>query len=214
MAFQLAGSPSNTVVEVDPIFKALRQTIRPEDSRCVYSLAGQTGDMTGVAAGGGIFSIRNIGTNLLIIKNLSIAVNVKTGFTTPQPLVYSVFRASNFTASDGGGTSIYFLGHNKHRISLPSWATAPDIRVAGTGSLSGGTRTLDTNPLAATTFFGVGAGQFAAYQAQPLLQHDPGDYPVVLGQNEGLSIANAVLMGAGGIVNAIIQLEYSENIIY
>jgi hypothetical protein len=43
-----------------------------------------------------------------------------------------------------------------------------------------------------------------------LLSHEAGDYPVILAQNEGLVITNGVAMGAAGVINLHVNVEFAE----
>lgn len=172
-----------------------------------------SGNMTGIIANAPVFSLRNTGTNIMLIHRLNMAINVTTGFTTQQVLGYAAYRASNFTTSDSGGVTSFVAGANKHRVSMPSWSSAPDIRAAGANALTSGTRALDTNPIGITLFTGIG-GSINAYPNQPLFSSDPGDYPFVLRQNEGIVVSNLYAMGAAGVVTASFNLEYSEHSSY
>ena len=44
----------------------------------------------------------------------------------------------------------------------------------------------------------------------PLFSHDPGDYPLILAQNEGFIITNGIAMGAAGVINLIDHIEFAE----
>ena len=47
-------------------------------------------------------------------------------------------------------------------------------------------------------------------QPQPLLEQDSGDYPLILAQNEGFIITNGIAMGAAGVINLHVNVEFAE----
>jgi hypothetical protein len=80
--------------------------------------------------------------------------------------------------------------------------------IANTGANSAGTRTLDTQAMSfvqgASTAIGV------SLSPTPLFQHQPGDYPLILANNEGFIINNVTTMGATGVINLIVNVEWME----
>jgi len=164
--------------------------------------------MTVVAAGGPVFALRNIGSNLLTVKRVSVGFVTTTAFTTAQALAYQLFFARGFTASDTGGTAIAITANqNKNRTSLAT-PTSLDCRIGSTGAITAGTRTLDTVAL------GIAGGSSTAVgTSMPptnLFSHDAGDYPIVLAQNEGLVITNNIVMGVAGVINLHVNVEFAE----
>ena len=86
--------------------------------------------------------------------------------------------------------------------------SAPDIRIASTAALTAGTRTLETVALASAA--GTTSGVGTSMPITPLFSHDPGDYPLILAQNEGFIITNGIAMGAAGVINLIVNIEFAE----
>ena len=211
MAIQVQGN-GGTTVEADATFRAMRASLRPEECINWNAIGATSGAMTGVAANGPVFSFRNTGTNLILIHRLQVGFVTTTAFTTAQALSYAVFRATGFTVSDSGGTALYTAGQNKYRTSFTNISSAPDIRIGSTGAVTAGTRTLDTVSL------GIAGGSSTAVgtslQPTGLITHDAGDYPVVLAQNEGIVMTNLIAMGAAGVINLHVNIEYSENTSY
>jgi hypothetical protein len=84
-----------------------------------------------------------------------------------------------------------------------------DIRIASTGALTAGTRTLDTDPLAAITV-GIGATANVIYipPTTDLFVAYPGDHPLVCAQNEGFIIQATV--PATGTWCFGVQVEWDE----
>lgn len=211
MPFQPQGF-SGVVPEVDTTFRASRVTIRPVEMLGYYSIAGASGALTGVAANGPVFAFRNTGANLLLVRRISIGFVTTTAFTTAQGLSYSLIKATGFTASDTGGTSIFTAGQNKHRTSFANIVSAPDIRISSTAALTAGTRTLETNSMGivggSSTAVGTGMGR------TDVLEQDTGDYPLILAQNEGFVLTNLIAMGAAGVIQLQVNLEFAEATAY
>ena len=207
MPFQIQGN-GGVVPEVDTTFRTLRVSLRPTELIGYYSVSGSSGALTGVAAAGPVWAFRNTGSNLLIVRRLSIGFVTTTAFTTAQGLQYELFRATGFTVSDSGGTALYTAGQNKHRTSFANVTSAPDIRIASTAALTAGTRTLDTAGM------GIAGGSSTAVGTSmpitDILEQDAGDYPFVLAQNEGFIIANGIAMGAAGVIRLQVSCEYAE----
>lgn len=207
MAVQNQGF-SGTVQEVDNTFRAGRITIRPPEVINWNSIAGTSGLLTGVAAAGPVFSFRNTGANLIMVRRVSLGFYTTTAFTAAQGLAYQLRKANSFTASDTGGTALYTAGQNKHRNSMTNISSAPDVRISTTGALSAGTRTLESQPLAAVCGSSTAVG--TGLPTVNLFSHDPGDYPLILAQNEGFIIANGFAMGAAGVINLQVGVEFAE----
>jgi hypothetical protein len=210
MAIIQSGSAAATPMLVDPAFGAARVAERPMDSLAWHSVGAPTGLITGIAAGGPIFSLRNISANLILVRRVGIGFLTTTAFTTAQAMSFGLQFARNFTASDTAGTAIALTGNNAtHRTSLAT-PTSLDARIATTGALTAGTRTLDANLLSVQAGFSAAAGVSLPPALDNLLSHDTGDYPLVLAQNEGLLIVNLTAMGATGVGNGFVNLEFAE----
>ena len=211
MAIQVQGN-GGTTQEVDATFRAARVSIRPAEVIGYYSVSGASGALTGVAAAGAVFSFRNTGSNLILVRRLSIGFVTTTAFTTAQGLDYQMLRANSFTASDSGGTALFTAGQNKHRNSFTNITSAPDIRISSTGALTAGTRTLETAGMGIAGGSSTGVG--TSMPTADLLRYDSGDYPFVLAQNEGFVITNGIAMGAAGVIRLQVAVEYAETAAY
>lgn len=207
MAIQLAGE-TGTVQEVDATFKAARVTLRPGQFIGYYSVSGASGLLTGVAAAGPVWSIRNTGANLILVRRVSIGFVTTTAFTAAQGLEYQMFRANSFTASDTGGTALFTAGANKHRTSFTNITSAPDIRISSTGALTAGTRALETVGMGIVGGSSTGVG--TSMPRIDILEQDAGDHPFVLAQNEGFVITNGIAMGAAGVIRLQVSIECVE----
>lgn len=209
-------SLTGTAAEVDNAFKAARATLRPMESLAWLEVAARSGALAGAAANSAVFSLRNMSANPLIVRRLGIGWTSTTGFTVAQELAWGLMFARAFTVSDTAGTAISLAGNNcKVRTSLGA-LTSVDCRISAAVALTAGTKTLDTNHLgivgayaAATT-----AGNLLPPSNNNLQQHDPGDYPLVLAQNEGINVMNLVAMGAAGVGTLTVTLEVAEALLY
>lgn len=211
MAVQIQGA-GGAVGEVDATRQALRVSLRPAECIGYYSVAGPSGALTAVAANGPVFSFRNTGANLILVRNIRVGFITTTAFTAAQGLVYSLVKANSFTASDTGGTALYVAGSNKHRNSFTNIASAPDIRISTTAALTAGTRTLETVSMSIAGGSSTGVG--TSMPITDLLENDAGDHPLVLAQNEGFIVTNLVAMGAAGVIQLHVGIEFMEATAY
>ena len=212
MSVKLVDTAGTNELKIDASHNAGRASIRPDEALTWISVGAASGALTGVAAAGPVFSFRNIGSNVLVVRRMTVGFITTTAFTTAQGLGYSLSFARSFSASDSGGTPIAITGsQNKMRTSLPT-PTNLDCRISSTAALTAGTRTLDTVSLGV-----VGGTSDAVGTSMPvtaLVQHDAGDYPIVLANNEGLVITNNIAMGAAGVVNLYVNIEFAEATTY
>jgi hypothetical protein len=189
---------------------AMRVADYPMDCLSYVSVGAQTGAITGLAANSAIFSLRNLSANPIAVRSLGIGFALTTAFTTAQLLSFGLVFARSMTTSDTGGTAIAFASNNgKVRTSLGT-LTSVDARVAAAAALTAGTKVLDANTLGQTGGWAAGAGTIITPVRNNLFQHDPGDYPIILAQNEGINVMNLTLMGAAGVGVAFVNLEVAE----
>jgi hypothetical protein len=205
---------SGAVCEVDPAHKSQRATLRPVEALGVYSFGAASGALTGVAAGGALFSLRNLSANLLLVRRIGIGLVVTTAFTTAQQLQFGLAVARSFTASDTGGTAIALTGSNaKVRTSLAT-PTSVDARIGTTAALTAGTKTLDANRLGFQAMWAGVIGATMAPNFENLYLQTAVGYPLVLATNEGLNIINEVAMGAAGVLSLVVNIEFAEAAAY
>jgi hypothetical protein len=212
---QTAAASSGSAV-VDPTMQAIRFSERPPEILGAYQYAITSGLLTVVAAGGTVFSFRfnpATTTNLCMIRRVEIGFATTTAFTTAQSLQYSMQIARAFTAVDSGGTSGAFTQANtgKMRTSMPTSQmslTGSNIQIATTGAITAGTRTLDTQPMAFMNGASTAVGTVIPLTA--IYQHQSGDYPLILGYQEGFIINNVQTMGAAGVGNLTVNVEWME----
>jgi hypothetical protein len=210
MAIQLLGQDGSSVQSIDPLFLASRVSLRPMQCTAWNSIAASTGLLTAVAAGGALFSLRNLSSNLIVVSRVGIGFVCTTAFTAAQRMEFQLQVARAFTASDTGGTTLALTANNgKHRTSLAT-PSSLDCRIATTAALTAGTKVLDTTALGITGFWVPGVGTSLQVAPDNLFSHSAGDYPLVLGLNEGLNVVSNVLMGAAGVGVAYVNVEFAE----
>lgn len=215
MAIIQSGASSTTLLTVDPTFVAARMSDHPPEILGAYSMGLTSGALTGVAAAGTVFSFRwapATTTQLCMVRRVEIGFSTVTAFGTAQPLQYSMQIARQWTASDTGGTAAAFTQTNtgKLRTSMPTSAFAGggQLMIANTGANTAGTRTLDTQAIGFVQGASTAIG--TVLTATPIFQHQPGDYPLILANNEGFIINNVTLMGATGVINLTVTVEWME----
>ena len=148
----------------------------------------------GLAAESPVYSFRYGGTGIAVIRKVTVsAIVAGTAFTVGAANL-ELFAARSFTASDSGGTAGTLTGNNsKLRTSLATTAVS-DIRIASTGTLTAGTRTLDTDQAATVAFSAPATLTFTNLLNSTELYKpgQAGDYPMELATNEGFVIQATV----------------------
>lgn len=214
MALQILGADGTSIQSVDPTAKAARVSVRPIEVAGYNSVGTQTGLLTGLAANSAIFSLRNLSSNLLLIRRVGIGFVTITAFITAQRVDFGLTFARAFTASDSGGTVVPLTGNNgKHRTSLAT-PTSVDCRVSTTAALTAGTKTLDPLPLGQVVTWSGAIGASLSPAPDNLFSHNTGDYPLILAVNEGINIIMPTAMGAAGVGIAYMNIEFAEVVSY
>jgi hypothetical protein len=215
MAIIQSGANSTVLQTVDPTMTAAHVSMRPSELLGAYELGIVSGSLTTVAAGATVFSFRwapATTTNLCLIRRVEIGFSTITAFGTAQALQYSLQMARQWTTNDTVGNTALFTQTNtaKFRTTMPTsgFAGGGQIMIANTGAITAGVRTLDTQAIAfangTSNAIGTTMPNTAIYQQQT------GDYPMILANNEGFIINNAQLMGATGVINLYVNVEWFE----
>lgn len=204
-----------TVTEtVDSVFKAGRVSVWPQEGYGGYRYAGFSGLLPpALAANAELFQLRWAGaTDLFVLKFLKIRFAVVTGFTAAQELGFDAITSTGWSAAGTGGTAITPASTSlKKRQSFPD-SKVSDMRIATTAALGAGTKTFTANSFLA----GMGKTLAAAATVQDVAFEETldltnsNDDPLIFAQNEGFSIRNAIVLGAGGTVRMSLQLAWSE----
>jgi hypothetical protein len=215
MAIIQSGANSTVLQTVDPTFLASRISERPPEILGAYSMGLTSGALTVVAAAAPVYSFRwapATTTQLCMIRRVEIGLSTITAFGTAQSLQYSMQIARQWTTNDSVGTIASFAQTNtgKMRTTMPTSAFAGggQILIANTGAITAGTRTLDSQAIAFTQGSSTAIG--TTMLNNPIYQHQPGDYPLILASGEGFIINNVQLMGATGVINLTVNVEWME----
>jgi len=215
MAVIQSGANGTILQTVDPTQTASHVSMRPSECLGAYELGISSGLLTAVAAGATVFSFRwspATNTNLCLIRRVEIGFSTITAFGTAQSLQYSMQIARQWLSNDTTGTTASFAQTNtaKMRTSMPTsgFAGGGQIFAANTGAISAGTRTLDSQAMAFVSGSSTAIG--TTLPNTPLYQQQTGDYPLIFAANEGFIINNVQLMGATGVINLYVNVEWFE----
>ena len=218
MAIQLQGF-SGIVDETEGVFRARRQVIYPVDPKTLgaYTIGASSGNIAAtLAANSTLFSFRwGSAVARAVLEYVSVWLVVATAITTSVLFDLEMMLARSFTASDSGGTALSLVGNNNKRKTTMGTSLVTDMRIASTGALTVGTRTLagnasgrikaSTGTLAGTVIF----GGIALYSVI-----NPWEYPVVLAQNEGFLIRNPLAGPATGTLALGVNVSWWETDVY
>lgn len=194
---QIQGFTQANVMEVEAATKAARVTLRAEDygSLGIYSVGNVSGVMAAnLGAAAPIFSARwTHATNLCLIKRVTLSVAEGATAFTAGAALFNLFVARSYTVVDSGGTSILPSGNqSKLRTSGMGTTLFGDIRLSSTATLTAGTRTLDSNPIASLACGVLATAGSLILAPWAMLDQRPGEHPLILAQNEGIVLQATV----------------------
>jgi hypothetical protein len=231
---------TNDLVVVDRTAAAMRVNIRPNEITGSYraSLVSSTITFSSITSANGIlYTFKNTGSNLIIIKSVKIGLQIiATGFTTTARPSFALYRVpTSFTQGTtggtlfgvGGGTSI----SNKKRTSMPTSVASAVIYASGAGITGDTASTEDATAFArvilggavssVTTFPQAGLRGFFTEEKSadgPADMADMVGYPLVLAANEGFRIKNdAAFIGGttgAGTAALVVMVEWDEATAY
>ncbi len=162
-----------------------------------YCMGANSGTMAaGLAGGSPVFSFRYGAASLAIIRKVTAEADDITTAFVAGAAKFDMIAARSFTVSDTGGTSGTLTGNNgKLRTSFATTGIS-DFRVASTATLTAGTRTLDTQPLASVEFSVATSIDAGLLPTTDIFKVGIGESPLVLAQNEGF-VLQATVPGTG-----------------
>ena len=180
-----------------------------------FRAAIRSGLLTTIAAKtatlGHVAAFRNASTTkTVLVDRIDLKAAMVTDFTAAQRLALAAYVARAYTAAHTGGTAATLTGNNaKKKTSGPASADV-SLRIGTTTALTAGTHTLDAQP-----FLVAESGQPSAAPTDanlPILASFDGREagPLVLAQDEGIVLANEVLMGAAGTLGLAIEISWRE----
>ena len=201
------------ISDVNP-YNTQKIIVRPNDVGALgsYAFLATTGTMAaGLAADSPIFSFR-WGTDtgmLALIKEIRISMNsLGTGFTAGVGK-FQAFIARSFSASDTGGTAVTLTGNQAKKRTSFGASLVTDARISSTATLTAGTRTKDTLPFAGLHFAVPTTTNFVILPTAGLwLPNHGGEWPIVLGHDEGIVIQATV--PATGTWNGLVHMVWDE----
>jgi hypothetical protein len=208
-----------TKVVADSTLDSMRVSSYPCEASVWDLVTLASGNLTGVAASnstGTVWSLRQVDTSILLVRRLGLSWLTTTGYTGAQYQDWGVSVVRPFQNSDSGGTAWSSASNNsKVRTSLGT-PTSIDLRIAGTAALTAGgaTRTPDTNVIAQCGCNNAAATAGGLIPFVWLIDQGPGDYPIVLAQNEGLIIWPQTAMGTGGVGTLTVTVEFAQATAY
>jgi hypothetical protein len=160
-SIRLAGTGiyEATEAQVDPTHRALRTSLRPGEVGVLgsYQQAFTSGLMAaGLAAGSPIFAYQwSAQGSIALIRRVRLTAATDATAFAQGSVIFDLIRATGYTVADTAGASISLAGKSgakstrfqASQIQLAA-VTTGNIVVAGTATLTAGTRTLDSNPMA------------------------------------------------------------------
>jgi hypothetical protein len=165
------------------------------------------------AAGASVFSLRwGDATRLMVIDYLHVIAVNTAAFTATATMVFNMTVARGFTASDTAGTALSLAGNNNKLRTNMATSLVTDARVASglAAGLTAGTRTLDGIPL----FRVLGEGTITTPNNTPYENafdaRTGWTEPLILAQNEGICLINAVAFPAAGAASLVVDVKWSE----
>jgi len=212
MALLISG-PSGNYAEVDPTWKALRNSVRPLDhgGGGYYRIAVQSGALTTVSAGAPVFAFRwsNIYYNA-IIWFFKWHWWTTTAFGAAQIVDHALYVGRSWTTNYGGGTAATLTGNNCKKRTIYGTTGVNYCSVSATAALTGSpTITLDSQPIMYRQGWSSALGD-ALIDPQPTDFETEQEHPIVLAASEGLVLQNVTLMGASGIIKLNVEVAWAE----
>lgn len=216
------GVYENINQQIDPMHHAARVSVRPSDPGVYgeYSFAVNSGVMAaGLAANSPVFAFRWASNSIMaLIKSVRFTAATDVTAFAQGAVIIDLIRATGFTVQDTGGASISLAGKSQalsqsrmaaSQIQIAASATG-QIAIAGTATLTAGTRVLDNNAMGIlVSSVGAVPANFVSMQPGVLLDRlDPRKHPLELALNEGFVIRATV--PATGTWRFGVEMDWDE----
>lgn len=155
-------------------------------------------------------------TKKAVIRYVGYELATVTAFGAQQPLGLSLIRMTGSTAVYTGGTAIDMFTLTESQKLRANQATTlfavNNVRMATTAGLTAGTQNLDSQALSRKLFLSpvlgdVTRGDLFDARDDGVNAHRS---PIVLAAQEGIIVRNVILMGATGVCNLAINVEWDE----
>jgi hypothetical protein len=184
-----------------------------------YSLGYQSGVMaSGLAGASPIFSFRwaTVG-QLCVVRSVRFSAGGITAFTAGAVFV-DLIAARGWSANDTGGGAVAWTntasGRRRGTFADSGLSTAGEVRASATATLSAGTRTLDTNPLATVCgSITATAGDFIMPLTELVPQHPA--HPLVLSAAAAATAQGFVIRAtvpASGTWSFAVSVDWEEEV--
>jgi hypothetical protein len=200
-------------------FRTLRQSatlaalVQHPDAK-LYSASIATGATTGLAAGDTLMSFRT-GSGITVVTMVRHLISQVTAFAAAKFLTADLYAARSFTVSDSGAgsTTATLTGNNAKQRTSDATSGVADFRAANTAGLTVGTRTLDAQPFARTSFVASTTALSSLSNGGSLINvgADAGSaIPLVLAANEGFVVQAGIAYPATGTLNYFFTVQWFE----
>lgn len=216
------GFYENVLAQVDKSHAALRTTLRPPETGVYgsYRLSLESGVIAaGIAANSPVWEMRwGQSSVIAIIRKLQMqAVVSTTAFaSTAADSSFALYRAQGFTTIDATGATLAAFTPAKSQANATRMSSSQfssdssstrtaqgGIGISSTAAMSGGTKTLDANPIHIIVgrILASAAAETIITPEPPPYLIDPSESPVIppieLSANEGLILVAVAITGTG-----------------
>jgi hypothetical protein len=203
MPIQVQGAVSAVAAEVGgTTFRSLHTHVKPLEYGALghYKFAVRIAATAAQAANSRILELRNAGTNLIIPTRLTLrTIQIAAG--TLQENSLDVYKVTGFTVLDTTNTvtPTQSVKRGATMAAFPGGAQVRHLTLAGAAAgMTGGTLTKDANALSTFPFMVTAGVASATFTPPPWGPYDcfddvNGTHPLVLANNEGLTVENRVL---------------------
>lgn len=178
-----------------------------------FRSGGVSGVIATPAAAGLLFSLRNpTGSGrLIVLRFLRVNYYAITNPTAQQEVYVDMCVARAWTVADSGGTAVALTGNQGKKRTSHATSIA-EARIASTAALTSGTKTLDTNPVAAAGGVALAAAATVPnFKTSLAIDMTNGaEWPFVFVAGEGMTIRNGILGGAGGTFRCAVDAAWDE----
>lgn len=174
-----------------------------------YQMSLVSGNTTALSAADPVFSFRTgTGTLKYLITQCRVFITQPTGFTTAKPQPVELYVARSFTASDTGGVAATITGNNGKSRTGDVTTTISDCRIANTGTLTAGTRTLDAVAMGVLAISCSTSNNASILNGNNILTQT--HTPLILTANEGIVLVTQQAYAANGTWLWRVGVEWAE----
>lgn len=170
------------------------------------------------AAGSRLFEVRNTGVNLLVPTRMNVRIMVASAHTAIIENSLDLYKGAGFTAVDTVNT-VTPAAKAKRTTGMTAPPAGMDIRgvtIAGAAAgMTGGVITALADPIAQLPYIApqavmAAADTFPRYsEVLDCFDDVNGTHPFVCEQNEGIVLANRVLLGAAAGASVYVDFSFA-----